>query len=112
MWRMAAAATSTSFSAPSAYGVTSPAPPGRRAGRLFGSPVSIVSLPELKFRVRARSGQPEAVGQFGSRSGRLVSVYVELDESGMIPALVFMDVYGLDETNGQVLHAHLTPKSG
>ena len=71
---------------------------------------SVVSLPELKFHIAINAeGNPEATVQMGGRLARLVSAYVKVDESGLIPKLVFLDIYGIDKATGRVLHQHLEP---
>jgi hypothetical protein len=71
---------------------------------------NIVSFPEISFRISVdQSGEPEAVMLIGARRARLVSAYVQVDESGFIPELVFMDIYGIDKSDGRVLHEHLEP---
>jgi hypothetical protein len=71
---------------------------------------NIVSFPEIKFRIGVdQSGGPEAVVLIGARRARLISAFVQVDESGFIPKLVFMDVYGIDKVDGRVLHEHLAP---
>ena len=71
---------------------------------------SIVSLPEIKFRIGIdANGNPEATVQMGDHLARLVSAYAKIDESGLIPKLVFLDIYGIDKVTGRVLHQHLAP---
>jgi hypothetical protein len=73
----------------------------------------VVAYPERKFSVNiGKSGLPEAILQIGGHSAKLVSAYLQLDESGLIPSLVYCDIYGIDQANGQVLHERLSPKSG
>jgi hypothetical protein len=72
---------------------------------------SIVSFPEVVFRIGIdHTGLPEAVVQMGARAVKLTSIYVQLDESGILPALVYMDIYGLDKATGHIVHEHLEPK--
>lgn len=89
-----------------AYG-SSPKPV---AGHSDQFDASIVSLPEIKFRIGIdEAGNPEATLQMGDHLARLVSAYVKVDESGFIPKLVFLDIYGIDKVTGRVLHQHLEP---
>jgi len=92
-----------------AFGVsTSPAP-----GHANEIEANVVAYPERKFSVEiGKSGAPEAILQIGGHSAKLVSAYLQLDESGLIPSLVYCDIYGIDRASGQVLHERLSPKSG
>jgi len=89
-----------------AYGAS----PRAVAGRPNEFDANIVSLPEIKFRIGVDvTGAPEAVVQIGERRAHLVSVYVKIDESGFIPELISLDLYGVDKADGKVLHQHLEP---
>jgi hypothetical protein len=73
--------------------------------------VNIVSLPEVKFRIDVdESGRPEATLMFGNRTVRAISAYVEIDETGLIPELVSLDIYGIDKASGRVLHERMLPR--
>jgi hypothetical protein len=88
-----------------AYGATPhPAP-----GHPHEYDASIVSFPQINFRIDMDRGEPEAIVQMAGRSARLVSAYVQVDESGILPALVYMDIYGIEKATGRVLHEHLEP---
>ncbi len=54
-------------------------------------------------------GMPEAVIEMDGHKAKLVSVYLQMDESGMLPKLVYGDIYGIDKESGRVLHEHLEP---
>lgn len=89
-----------------AYGAT----PRPVAGHPNEFDANIVSFPEVRFRVGMdQTGNPEAIFQIDGRRARLVSAYVKLDESGLIPELIYMDIVGIDKASGRVLDVHLEP---
>jgi hypothetical protein len=89
-----------------AYGAT----PHVAAGHPHEYDASIVSFPQINFRIGVdHDGSPEAIVQMGGRAAKIVSAYVQVDESGFIPALVYMDIYGIEKATGHILHEHLEP---
>jgi hypothetical protein len=90
-----------------AYGAT----PKPVAGRANEFEASIVSLPEIKFRVSVDSaGKPEAIVQLGGkRPARLVYAYLNVDDKGFLPKLIYLDLYGIDKVSGRIVHEHLEP---
>src|SRR5579871_4895959 len=55
----------------------------------------VVSFPEMKIRlVHSESGAPECIVQLNGHRARLVSIYVELDESSIWPRPKFLNIYG------------------
>jgi hypothetical protein len=73
----------------------------------------IAGYPERSFSVEIdKTGSPEAVTKMGARNARLVAAYLQLDEHGLIPSLVYCDIYGVDQATGQLLKEHLVPKTG
>ncbi len=89
-----------------AYGATPhPAP-----GHPQQYDASIVSFPQINFRIGIdHDGSPEAIVQIGGHPAKIVSAYVQVDESGILPSLVYMDIYGIDKASGHVVHEHLEP---
>jgi hypothetical protein len=72
----------------------------------------IAGYSERQFSVEIdKSGNPEAVGKIGDRNARMVAAYIQVDEHGLIPSVVYCDIYGVDQTTGQVLKEHLVPKT-
>jgi len=89
---------------------------GVRAKPIAGRPntfnADIAGYPERSFSVEiGKAGNPEAVMMMGTRSARIVAAYLQLDEHGLIPSLIYCDIYGVDQSSGQVLKEHLVPKS-
>ena len=87
---------------------------GMRADPVEGHPgsfeASIVAYPNLKLRIGVDgSGAPEATLDMQGHKARAVSAYVQLNESGLVPSLVYMDVYGIDKASGHILHEHFEP---
>jgi hypothetical protein len=89
-----------------AYGVKilSSAAPGHSIA------VRIAALPERKLLVdRDDKGQPEALIQIGDRMAKLVYVYLQVDNSGFMPNVTSMDLFGLDKATGKALREHVVP---
>lgn len=89
-----------------AFGADAKSQPGE--GNKFQA--NITSYPERKFIVDLdESGKPEAVLDMGGHAARMLSIYAQLDETGLIPRLVYGDIYGIDKATGRVLHEHIVP---
>jgi hypothetical protein len=89
-----------------AYGVT--VQPAKGVPNAFDA--YVVTFPEMKFRVdMSESGAPECIVQINGRRARLVSMYIELDESGIRPRPIFLNIYGIDTKTGHVLREHVEP---
>ena len=90
-----------------AYGAS----PRPVAGRANEFEASIVSLPEIKFRMGVDdAGKPEAIVQLGGkRPAHLLYAYLNVDDKGFIPKLIYLDLYGIDKASGRVVHEHLEP---
>jgi len=72
----------------------------------------IVSYPDRPFRVDVdKAGVAEAVVKMGNTRARLVSAYVELDDSTFIPTILYVDLYGIDLAKGAILRERLTPQA-
>ena len=70
----------------------------------------VVAFPQMKCRLDvSRSGTPECVVPINGRPAKLVSAYIELDESGVWPRPIFLNIYGIDTKNGRVLREHIEP---
>lgn len=70
----------------------------------------IVSFPQMKCRIDvSQSGAPECIMRINGRRARLVSAYIELDESGVWPRPIFLNIYGIDTKSGTVLREHVEP---
>jgi hypothetical protein len=88
-----------------AYGASSKPVPGHP--NAFDA--KIVSLPEIIFRIALdENGKPEASVQMGNRRARVVFAYIKVDDSGLIPKFISLDIYGYDKATGRALHEHKT----
>jgi len=89
-----------------AYGVTSVA---RGAS---GNTVSfrVAALPEREILLQQdQDGTPEAVTKLGGHLARLVYVYLEIDNSGLVPEVTALDLCGIDMASGRALREHVIP---
>ena len=77
-----------------------------------GRPVAfkVVALPEREFfLVHDSSGHPEAVAQLGGRWAKLVYIYLQVDDRGLLPSVTAMDLFGIDTRTGRALREHVVP---
>jgi len=55
------------------------------------------------------NGHPEAFGKMGNGEwAKLVYVYLEVDDSGLLPDVTAMDFFGYDKATGKAVHEHIT----
>ena len=89
-----------------AYGVTSVAAlPSQNA---IG--FRIAAIPEFDLLLEQdRDGRPQAMIRFGNRLVRLVYVYLQVDDRGMMPRVTALDLFGTDKITGKPLHEHVIP---
>ena len=88
-----------------AYGVTGV----RRTGS--GVTFRIRALPERELTLAPdANGRPAAWTRFGDRTARLVYVYLQVDDRGLMPSVVWLDLFGLDQRTGKPLREHLVPR--
>jgi hypothetical protein len=89
-----------------AYGVK-PAGHGGPGGAIV---FKVAALPQREiFLDRDKEGHPEAVVQFGNRWTKLVYVYLQVDDSGLLPKVTAMDLFGIDKLTGRPLREHVIP---
>jgi hypothetical protein len=70
----------------------------------------IISLPGREVEIDLDGeGRPEAVITMGSHRAKLVSVYLNIDNRGLIPRVIWADICGVDKATGQYLSEHLSP---
>jgi hypothetical protein len=73
-----------------------------------GIAVKLVALPERRLIIdKDDKGHPEALLQMGTRTARLVYVYLQVDDRGFMPNVTAMDVFGIDKGTGKILHEHI-----
>lgn len=90
-----------------AYGVSAVSHDGPNGAYSF----TIAALPERKIYVGLdKKGRPEAFGKVGSRWATLAYIYLEVDDSGLLPDVSAMDLLGYDRTSGKPLREHLTQR--
>lgn len=89
-----------------AYGVKLEA---HKAGQPFA--FTIASLPQrrLTLSMDARH-HPQATMAIGSRTVKVVYVYLQVEESGLMPNVPSLDIFGIDTANGKAVHEHLIQK--
>lgn len=70
--------------------------------------VHIVSLPEISFRVESRTATgPKAILVISGKPARLIKVYLQVDDSGLIPNVVSVDIYAVEEGSGHLIRQHI-----
>src|SRR5579863_8465120 len=78
-----------------------------------GQPASfaIAALPQRKLTL-GWDGQHHAIAsvQIGGRIVRLVYVYLQVDERGLVPNVPSLDLLGFDIASGKAIHEHLVQK--
>ena len=68
----------------------------------------VVALPEKElFLERDSQGAPHALIQMGDHLARLVYAYLQVDDSGWMPDVKAIDLFGIDTTTGKSLHEHV-----
>jgi hypothetical protein len=68
----------------------------------------IAALPERTLTLdRDSGGRPAAFAKFGNRQAKLVYVYLQVDDKGLMPSVTAMDLFGTDRQTGKPLHEHL-----
>ena len=86
-----------------AYGV-------RASPVLPGKPVTfkIAALPERTLTLDLDDKQrPEALIQIGDHTARLVYVYLNVVEGGILPSVPSLDIFAIDKNSGKTLHEHI-----
>jgi hypothetical protein len=88
-----------------AYGVKSVTRRGPHGAITF----KVAAVPERTIILDLDShGQPEALMQFGGRWVKLVYVYLQVDDSGFLPKVPALDIFGIDKLTGKPLREHIT----
>lgn len=87
-----------------AYGIKSVKHDGPNGSYSF----KIAALPERTIYVGLdQNGHPEAFGKVGDRWAKLVYVYLDVDDSGLLPDVPWLDFYGYDMETGKALREHI-----
>jgi hypothetical protein len=75
-----------------------------------GEPVTfkIAALPERTLSLDLEDKQhPRALIQMGSHTARLVYVYLNVVEGGLMPSVPSLDIFAIDNTSGKALREHI-----
>ena len=89
-----------------AYGVKSVAHGGAGGAVTF----EVAALPERKLVLDLDAHKrPEALMQIGDRWVRLVYVFLQVDNSGLLPSVTALDIFGFDQLTGKALREHVVP---
>lgn len=59
--------------------------------------------------VRPRGACPAALSTIGGKEGVLRRIYVKADDSGLVPHVQYVEVFGVDATTGAALYEKLVP---
>ncbi len=89
-----------------AYGV-------RLSANKAGQPVTftIAALPQRTLTLGWDSQhRPQATMQIGSHTVKLVYVYLQVVEGGLLPDVPSLDIFGTDIASGKAIHEHLIQK--
>jgi Domain of unknown function (DUF4833) len=87
-----------------AYGVKSVAHKGSSAS------FDVAALPDRRISVDLDgSGHPEALMQIDGRTVKLVYVYLQVDDHGLMPDVTAMDIFGIDKATGKAVREHVVP---
>jgi hypothetical protein len=70
----------------------------------------LAALPERTLYLHLDGeGHPEVLGKVGNRWGKLVYVYLNVDDHGLLPDVTWMDFFGIDKTTGKPFREHVIP---
>jgi len=87
-----------------AYGIKSVKHDGPDGSYSF----KIAAMPERTLYIGLDAkGKPEVFGKIGSHWAKLVYIYLEVDDSGILPDVPSLDIFGLDRTTGKPLREHI-----
>lgn len=68
----------------------------------------VAALPERKIQLRIDgANHPEAVMQIGDKTVKLDYVFLQVDDSGLLPDVPEFDVFGTDLATGKPVHEHV-----
>ena len=78
-----------------------------------GQPVTftIAALPQRKLTLAFDAQHhPQALIQIGTHTAKLVYVYLQVVEGGLMPDVPALDILGIDTASGKAIHEHLIQK--
>jgi hypothetical protein len=76
-------------------------------------PVSftIASLPQRRLTLSMDAQHhPQATMAIGNRTVKIVYVYLQVVEGGLLPSVPSLDIMGIDTSSGKAVHEHLIQK--
>lgn len=80
----------------------------KRSGNAARIPFQVSALRERQLVLdKDNRGAPEALIQIGTHLARLVYVYLQVDDRGMMPDVTAIDIFGIDKLSGKALHEHV-----
>lgn len=72
---------------------------------------TIASLPQRRLTLSMDAQHhPQATMAIGSRTVKVVYVYLQVVEGGLMPSVPALDILGIDTANGKAVHEHLIQK--
>ena len=87
-----------------AYGIKSVAHGGPNGAASF----KVAAVPERTIAVDLDAeGRPEALMRIGGRWAKLVYIYLQVDDSGLLPKVPALDIFGIDKLTGKPLREHI-----
>lgn len=87
-----------------AYGIKSVKHDGPNGSYSF----RVAAMPERTLYIGLDDkGQPEVFGKIGTRWAKLAYIYLEVDDSGVLPDVPELDIFGYDRETGKVLREHI-----
>lgn len=87
-----------------AYGIKSVKHDGPNGAYSF----KIAAMPERTLYIGLNDkGQPEVFGKIGERWVKLAYVYLEVDDSGILPDVPELDLFGIDRQTGKAVREHI-----
>lgn len=74
-----------------------------------GFALRIKALANRSIVVRRVGACPAALATIGGREGVLRRIYVQADDSGLVPRVQYVEVFGVDAATGEALYEKLAP---
>ena len=81
--------------------------------RRQGQPIAftIASLPQRRLALSLDAQHhPQATMAIGSHMVKVVYVYLQVVEGGLMPSVPALDIFGIDVSSGKAVHEHLIQK--
>jgi hypothetical protein len=87
-----------------AYGIKSVKHDGPNGAYSF----KIAAMPERTLYIGLDAqGKPEVFGKLGERWVKLVYIYLEVDDHGLLPDVPELDLFGIDRATGKAVREHI-----